>query len=242
MLLMEAVAAHITDGAVVLRDGVDALHGWPQGWYGELTYEAPWSPRLEGCQTGGTSGGEAGTSSEARPRLLQLSFAEAFYLAFVLPDEPLEQRSARLVLVMAGDASLRPIGAAECWQRFRAARPRFAHELAAYRALRRAGWIVRSGLKYGAALALYASDGQRPSHAAFCALVHAPQLGDAAPSWLAVQQHSRVCGQVAKGLLLCTVEGGEDALDEPGGLERLGVSTLSLSPWSAAREHAQLSK
>ena len=61
-------------------------------------------------------------------------------------------------------------------------------------------------------------------------------------SWLAVQQHSRVCGQVAKGLLLCTVEGGEDALDSPGGLEHLAVSTLSLSPWSAAKEHAQLSK
>lgn len=237
--------AYVTDSAVILRDGVDALHGWPHGWFGELTYEAPWSPRLEGCQTGGPSSAssEGGPhSSESRAQLLQLSFAEAYYLAFVLPGESMEQRSTRLVLVLAGDASLRPISAAECWQRFRAARPRFAHELAAYRALRRAGWIVRSGLKYGAALALYASDGQRPSHAAFCALVHAPQLGDGAPSWLAVQQHSRVCGQVAKGLLLCTVEGGDDALDSPGGLEHLAVSTLSLSPWSAAKEHAQLSK
>ena len=65
---------------------VDALHGWPQGWYGELTYEAPWSPRLEGCQTGGTSGAssEAGTSSEAQPRLLQLSSQLSYFcLTFV---------------------------------------------------------------------------------------------------------------------------------------------------------------
>lgn len=237
-----ALEAYVTDSAVILRDGVSLLHGWPQGWYGELTREDPWSPRLKGCQTGPSGVSSETVPFDAAPRLLQLSFAEAFYLAFVLLDDSVEQRSARLVLVMAGDESLRPIGAAECWQRFRAARPRFAHELAAYRALRRAGWIVRSGLKYGAALALYASDGKRPSHAAFCALVHAPQLGDGALSWLAVQQHSRVCGQVAKGLLLCTVEGGEDALDAPGGLEHLIVSTLSLSPWSAAKDHAQLSK
>ena len=62
-----------------------------------------------------------------------------------------------------------------------------------------------------------------------------------------MQQHTRVCGQVSKGLLVCAVEaaGSEPSLAEDYGsstcLGRMEVSTLTLSPWWAAKEHGTLS-
>ena len=103
---------------------------------------------------------------------------------------------------------------------------------------------MRCGLKYGADYALYAAEGGK--HAVFCALVQAPALGDEPPSWIAMQQHTRVCGQVSKGLLLCAVgvEGGvlsAEELQSAACLERLEVQMLTLSPWWAAKEHGTLS-
>ena len=67
------------------------------------------------------------------------------------------------------------------------------------------------------------------------------------PSRLAVQQHTRVCGQVSKGLLVCAVEaaGSEPSLavdySSSACLGRMDVRTLMLSPWWAAKEHGTLS-
>ena len=66
-------------------------------------------------------------------------------------------------------------------------------------------------------------------------------------SRLSLQQHARVCGQVSKGLLVCTVEaaGSEPSLAADYGssacLGRMDVRTLMLSPWWAAKEHGTLS-
>ena len=62
-----------------------------------------------------------------------------------------------------------------------------------------------------------------------------------------MQQHTRVCGQVSKGLLVCAVEaaGSEPSLavdfSSPACLGRMDVRTLMLSPWWAAKEHGTLS-
>lgn len=64
-----------------------------------------------------------------------------------------------------------------------------------------------------------------------------------------MQQHTRVCSQVSKGLLLCTVEEGEAPEGEPQAagygspacLHGMDVRTLTLSPWWAAKEHGTLS-
>ena len=62
-----------------------------------------------------------------------------------------------------------------------------------------------------------------------------------------MQQHTRVCGQVSKGLLVCAVEaaGSEPSLavdfSSSACLGRMDVRTLMLSPWWAAKEHGTLS-
>ena len=218
-----------------MSDGAELLHPWSHGWYGELAFEASWAPRLPPHeQPSADDASSGGPSGQQAPKVLQLSLAEAFYLAFVLPEP-------RLRVEQSGCS---PIGAQEAWRAFSGALPRFVYHLAAYRALRRAGWLVRCGLKYGADYALYAAEGGK--HAVFCALVQAPALGDEPPSWIAMQQHTRVCGQVSKGLLLCAVgvEGGvlsAEELQSAACLERLEVQMLTLSPWWAAKEHGTLS-
>mmetsp|Transcript_19960 Transcript_19960/g.40671 ORF Transcript_19960/g.40671 Transcript_19960/m.40671 type:complete len:234 (+) Transcript_19960:116-817(+) len=227
-----------TGSAVLVHDGIELVHPWLQGWYGELTFEAPWAPRLPRVPCEPTDHASAGA-----PKVLQLSLTEAFYLAFLLPHTP-----PRLSIEDSCGSSSTPLSEPEAWQAFSTAQPRFAHNLAAFRALRQAGWRVRCGLKYGADFALYAAEGRK--HATFCALVHVPALGDQPGSWLAIQQHSRVCGQVSKGLLLCTVESTlEESESEPAAgecsssacLGRMHVQTLTLSPWWAAKEHGTLS-
>ena len=206
---------HFTGSAVLVREGSELLHPWLQGWYGELVFEASWAPRLPHSPAEGASSGA--------PKVLSLSLTEAFYLAYVVLDTP-----PRLSVESSCGPSSVPLSEPEAWLAFSAAQPRFAHNLAAFCALRQAGWYVRCGLKYGADFALYAADGEsaapaappprRPphhrashhtttlaalplapprwaagllppadersrKHATYCALVHAPALGDQPGSW-----------------------------------------------------------
>jgi hypothetical protein len=144
---------HFTGCAVLVREGSELLHPWLQGWYGELVFEASWAPRLPHSPAEGASNGA--------PKVLHLSLTEAFYLAYVVLDTP-----PRLSVESSCGPSSVPLSEPEAWLAFSAAQPRFAHNLAAFCALRQAGWYVRCGLKYGADFALYAADGESAAPAA----------------------------------------------------------------------------
>ena len=171
----EEMHGHFTGSAVILRDGSELLHPWLQGWYGELVFEASWAPRLPHEP--------AEDASSGAPKVLHLSLTEAFFLAFLILDT-----SLRLSVESSCGPSSAPLSESEAWLAFSAAQPRFAHNLAAFCALRQAGWCVRCGLKYGADFALYAADGEfaapaappprrPPHHRAACT----PTLGSRAP-------------------------------------------------------------
>ena len=144
---------HFTGSAVLVREGSELLHPWLQGWYGELVFEASWAPRLPHSPAEGASSGA--------PKVLHLSLTEAFYLAYVVLDTP-----PRLSVESSCGPSSVPLSEPEAWLAFSAAQPRFAHNVAAFCALRQAGWYVRCGLKYGADFALYAADGESAAPAA----------------------------------------------------------------------------
>ena len=235
---------HFTGSAVLVRDSSELLHPWLQGWYGELVFGASWAPRLPHEP--------AEDASSGAPKVLHLSLTEAFYLGFLVLDT-----SPRLSVESSCGPSGIPLSEPVAWLAFSAAQPRFAHNLAAFCALRQAGWCVRCGLKYGADFALYAADGEfaapaapphlprlpprrtcracrpaapaappprlpphhracrpttaraasppappswaagllppaderSPKHATFCALVHAPALGDQPGSWPRTRGH-----------------------------------------------------
>ena len=145
--------SHFTGSAVLMRDGSELLHPWLQGWYGELVFEASRASRLPREPADDASSGAL--------KVLQLSLTEAFYLAFLVLDT-----SPRLSVESSCGPSGIPLSEPVAWLAFSAAQPRFAHNLAAFCALRQAGWCVRCGLKYGADFALYAADGEFAAPAA----------------------------------------------------------------------------
>ena len=172
----------LTGTAVVVRcrEAIDELHEWAHGGYGELI----------------------------EPLALQLSTVEAYFLAFeegrltVCCTHPLPAEDA------SSDASSASVGIcttflseAECWAAFCSSGEAFPQRYVVYRALRTAGWNVRTGVKYGANFTLYAPSGTPTSHALLSALV-ASAVDPAERSWCWLQQHVRLCHGVAKGATL----------------------------------------
>ena len=121
-----------------------------------------------------------------------------------------------------------PLTGAEFWSACCDICPGFAPSFAAYAHCRSRGWLLRSGLQYGATHVLYP---QHPSlaHSTLCALVvpppfggpgcTAPQAGATAagwPLWPELQALSRLCVQVNKGLLILHVVVADDGVPQPG--------------------------
>ena len=183
-----------TGTAVVVRGGeaIDALHEWCSGGFGELLQ----------------SRDAAGAADDS----LRLSTLEAYFLAFqqrrltlrlALPAPPHPASDAASSSDAAADVgsargTAEPLSdAARCWAIFCAAGAAFPHRYAVYRALRAAGWNVRTGVKYGTDFTLYVRDGPPMSHALLTALV-ASATEPAERSWCWLQQHVRLCHGVAK--------------------------------------------
>lgn len=208
-------------------EGVRHLHSWQGGAYGELLV----GPGQDPAPRPRSVRDEQALASSSH---VLLTLAEAFYLAFHRCD------TLRVWPHGAGAAeSGEPLTAAQAWACFSCAAPRFAYELAAYTQLRDSGWIVRSGLKFGADFALYAPAATH-AHAALCASVSVAGV-DPPHDWRWLQRHVRLCSQVAKGFALCEVEHGGGALDGPACLPRMAVRLLRVASWMPGKAHAALS-
>lgn len=213
---------------------VYSLHSWPLGGFGELAYDIPTELGSEP-----TRGPEAQTPERC---VLLLSAVEAFYLAFGSAPSRLS-----LVAEVSDEASPEVLSDVQCWTIFCAWDALFPQLYAAYRSLRLAGWNIRDGVKFGVDFTLYEPEGGPRAHATHSVLVMTPGA-EGERTWLWLQRHVRLCHQVGKELLLCTVEaldaaleadGGESvALDKPTCVEALEVRTLHVGSWGAGREHA----
>eukprot|EP00967_Tisochrysis_lutea_P139722 scaffold254190_cov35-Tisochrysis_lutea.AAC.1 len=203
------------DGQVLVRSAEDvwALHRWEQGAHGELVTAddllIPVSHR-------------AASGPAAQPCFLLLSLVEAFHLAFVQSRLRIFQRKAaddtstgsrkRPAPVEHGsgvdESSLLQLDEARCWAAFCRIASRFPFDYAAYDHLLVNGWLVRSGLSFGADFSLY-RPGPRVDHASHLVLVQA--AGEVPRSWVFLQGHIRLCQQVAKRLVMCDVAWGEES-------------------------------
>jgi hypothetical protein len=110
----------------------------------------------------------------------------------------------------------RRLGDADVWHAAVAACPGFLPAYAAYYHCRCRGWLIRSGLQYGADYVLYPRH-PTAAHSTLCALVIPPSEGAGSasasaaavragwPQWTELQALSRLCVQVNKGLILLHV-------------------------------------
>lgn len=192
---LEDAVGEFTGSAVRVQveAAIPAFHQWSGGGFGELVSRR--------------------TADGAVLCELLLSTVEAYFLAFETrrltirhaQPEPTSLRGSSEAACsherapLANSSNLLTFSPNECWIAFREASSRFPHRYAVYRALRTAGWVVRTGVKYGADFTLYEPALVQTSHALFCALV-ASTSESAEQSWCWLQQHVRLCHGVSKGL------------------------------------------
>lgn len=110
----------------------------------------------------------------------------------------------------------RHLSDADVWHAAVDACPGFLPAYAAYYHCRCMGWLIRSGLQYGADYVLYPRH-PNVAHSSLCALVVPPSEGPGSssqaaaavragwPQWTELQALSRLCVQVNKGLVLLHV-------------------------------------
>ena len=124
--------------------------------------------------------------------------------------------SAAAAAAAAVPPGYRRLSDADVWHAAVAACPGFLPAYAAYYHCRCRGWLIRSGLQYGADYVLYPRH-PTAAHSTLCALVIPPSEGPGSasasaaavragwPQWTELQALSRLCVQVNKGLILLHV-------------------------------------
>jgi len=263
------LAEVLPTGEVVVRGEEDVwdLHLWENGAHGELaTADSSLTPVSH----------RAASAPGAGALWLVLTPVEAFHLAYVQGRmriaHGLQQQHAGRKRGAAGEdgldggsgggGSTEVLDQLACWLLFRGAEARFPYDFAAYCHLVADGWLVRSGLQFGADFSLYAL-GPRLEHASHLVLIHVE--GEPPRSWISLQGHVRLSQQVNKKLVLCQVTLAQPGAAEPGAepgcdaaaegagetlldrvtstpavcLDSLRVSLTQVGVWSPGRAHGE---
>eukprot|EP00048_Salpingoeca_helianthica_P001751 m.51382 g.51382 ORF g.51382 m.51382 type:complete len:479 (-) comp11686_c0_seq2:18-1454(-) len=169
------------------------------------------------------------TGGELREHL-QLSLEEAFFLTHALGCMHLTDEDGE-------DLTLD-----DQWQRFAALQPDFAYSYTVYLHLRSAGWVPKSGIKYGSTFMAYRK-GPSFFHASFSIVIRAVDAttlallpGQPPLTWAEVTSLGRLCAQVAKELVTCYVLVPPDCdLGQLSCLHTLAVKQVLLRRWQPER-------
>jgi tRNA-intron lyase len=155
---------------------------------------------------------------------LQLTRVEAFHATFVA-------RRMRLVDGMCGEGLDDEL---MVWRAFCLDDPCFAHCFAAYTRYKQAGWMPRSGLKYGVDWVLYASGTKRHAHAPYCVML-ASNAQPIESSWIRLQNKLRLVKNVAKNLIAARVDlpsdNVHDLLSPQDAVNTVQLTELTIDRW-----------
>ncbi|XP_010520341.1 PREDICTED: tRNA-splicing endonuclease subunit Sen2-2 [Tarenaya hassleriana] len=163
-------------------------------------------------------------SADKEKRWFQLSLEEAFFLFYNL----------KCIKISIQDRFLE--NETEVWRIMESKKPNFPIYYKAYSHLRSKNWIVRSGLQYGVDFVAYR---HHPSlvHSEYAVLV---QSGDGDGNggnfrlrvWSDIHSAVRLCGSVAKTLLVLYVSGDGKGEDLSSCLENYTVEEQTITRWS----------
>ncbi|XP_024984787.1 tRNA-splicing endonuclease subunit Sen2-1-like isoform X1 [Cynara cardunculus var. scolymus] len=154
----------------------------------------------------------------------QLTFEEAFYLCF----------SLRCINIVGGDNSVKTKD--QLWEYMISKKPSFPTFFKAYSHLRIKNWVVRSGCQYGVDFVAYC---HHPSlvHSEYGVMVFSEGNGnDRLRVWSDFQCTLRLCGSVAKTLLILHVNKTcENAIASPSYLDGYSVEERTITRWNPER-------
>ncbi|KAK9104090.1 hypothetical protein Scep_020934 [Stephania cephalantha] len=155
----------------------------------------------------------------------QLSLEEAFYLSHDL----------KCLKIIGEDKC--PKNDDEVWQYMKSKKTMFPDFYKAYSHFRTKNWVVRSGSQYGVDYVAYR---HHPTlvHSEYAVLVSSEGAGNESPRlkvWSDFHCTIRLCGSVAKTLLVLNIKkNGHDA-SLPSCLEKFNVGELTIRRWNPER-------
>jgi len=211
----------------LLRDNTENTeHGATEAPSAEANHKEEREPE---CGNSIGTAHEAATKTTATTACAAVSSEEAYFLCGILgvmtcfqalledgskevTDFPLDSSKANVVSLAGQSLRAVPLSADDMYATFAQSQPRFPLKLSVYRYYRSCGWIVRSGVLFGADFVLYTHH-PRSCHSAHSVLVLpiTPTIG---PKWVQDAEYirwetalfaSRVASQVGKKLLLSWV-------------------------------------
>lgn len=157
---------------------------------------------------------------------LQLTLVEAYYAAFV-----------KQVLLLQDEAGNFLQDAPSTWRLFCArAGQKFPATFVVYCRYRAAGWIPRSGLKYGTDWVLYPASSKRHTHSPFCVVLrfrgNEPKRLDR--TWVSLQNRIRLVKNVSKTLIIAeviTAPNFDTISDVREAFKAISVSEITVDRW-----------
>ncbi|GAB5369522.1 hypothetical protein AAMO2058_001411900 [Amorphochlora amoebiformis] len=175
-----------------------------------------------------------GTLSRSRPlnlgkENLILLHEEAYFLSFYVKClsicTPSEDGKKILEKQLAKE---------ECFNVFSHFNPRFPERYATYHYYRSRGWIIRSGLKFGADFLFY-KDSPEKVHASFCVVVeNLKETKEGMISTFAsLERLCTIAGNAAKSLLVCMVSVPDD--EKLQYLDAYSILGVELTRWFPRR-------
>ncbi|KAL3698301.1 hypothetical protein R1sor_012377 [Riccia sorocarpa] len=158
-------------------------------------------------------------------QLFQLGLEEAFFLSHEMKCIQIYYQTSEGERVFLSDDEL--------WRRMLKKRLHFPQFYKAYSHLRSKRWVVTSGIQFGADFMAYR---HHPSlvHSDYAVLVMSgEEKASRVSTWTDVHAMGRLCGSVAKTLLLMYVKRKDAAVDStfPSCLEEFDVETVEVNRW-----------
>ncbi|KAJ8768776.1 hypothetical protein K2173_023680 [Erythroxylum novogranatense] len=161
-------------------------------------------------------------TSDRDKQCFELGIEEAFYLHF----------SLKCLRIVGGDNVL--IDGAELWQQMKSQRSNFPEFYKAYSHLRTKNWVVRPGSQYGVDFVAYR---HHPSlvHSEYAVLVLSESVCGRLTEWSDIYGTVRLCGSVAKTLLVLTVNKNGCDTASPSVLDNYSVEKRIITRWIPER-------
>ncbi|XP_046652091.1 tRNA-splicing endonuclease subunit Sen2-like isoform X1 [Daphnia pulicaria] len=126
----------------------------------------------------------------------------------------------------------------EIWKLFKKSTSNFLPRYLSYQHFRMAGWVVRSGIKFGTDFILY-KQGPEFHHATYSVLVgNLNTVIETTDSWVQLATANRITESVSKELLLCNAVliQAEPDFSSPACIEQFLLNVVVLKRWVPALE------
>lgn len=221
----------LSGSAVLIQAGSELTKLLNRACFGRPIITAP---PTSSCSLKGTKYKLVGEQQHADLQWFQLGMEEAFYLNYSLNC---------LKIFRSTQEGRQNLNHEEIWRHMKERQKTFLQHYKAYSYLRAKNWVVRSGLQYGADFVAYR---HHPAlvHSEYAVIISSESDARQArlTTWSDWQSTLRLCGSVAKTLLILSIVPRGNKLEEmsPTCLDDYYVEEFEIRRWMAEKHREDL--